>query len=698
MKRFLQDESGNATSGKIITLGLVAVLMILLFRFSVYVQCTANVTLDRFSVVIYSAIFQESTEDCAKKGKEADPNTGFPIFKDETSENDPTYNNGTPRRGGTVGGDPNAGGKTVDGVYYEPIAYFNSSGVNLECKDTNTYYKFFIPEEATPQSIGTQTLSITNKKGWDMWVKIKKVEPEDGLKITDYIDKYYEIKSGEKAPVKVKWYWNVPMNYYGKDGSATVYFEVECKKPAANMIYKPLPEMPGNFQFVEKTENTLMMKWDPSEYSTSYKVVRNDGAVVYQGTNKEFKDTNLLPGTSYSYKLYGVNETGMSPYASIYTTTSGVSPLPAMPKNLKAIEVKDTSITVKWDPVDKADTYTVHLRSTHVYTGPLTQFKIENLTPGEHYNIWVKANNQYGSSNQALIGVYTTGESPYPGTIYNFKVIDRTESSLKLQWDPVDKAQKYQLYLGGTKKYEGTDKTFEVTGLTPGTSYGFTLYAINSYGNKTAYTTGLTLGEDPYPSAPSNIQVTDITNTSLKLSWQKGSNNTTSFTVKKDGVVVYEGSDTSYQFTGLIPGSTYSFHVRSNNDKGTSNWIYKSGTTTYQSYDGSSDVTNSCEPNTFNKTFEIPSTAKPGTNGQFMMTINNNTSNAMNVKIESVVKNGGFFAGNTPITLSYDGGVKALNANSLVQMPINWTFPSGDAAEYSGKSGSIDVTIKTSCN
>lgn len=61
------------------------------------------------------------------------------------------------------------------------------------------------------------------------------------------------------------------------------------------------------------------------------------------------------------------------------------------------------------------------------------------------------------------------------------------------------------------------------------------------------------------PLAPLSLSISNITPTSLTLSW---SGNAPAFQVKQNGVVIYDGTATSQSLTGLSPNTTYTFSMR----------------------------------------------------------------------------------------------------------------------------------------
>lgn len=73
----------------------------------------------------------------------------------------------------------------------------------------------------------------------------------------------------------------------------------------------------------------------------------------------------------------------------------------------------------------------------------------------------------------------------------------------------------------------------------------------------------------PIPSVPNNFRVVSSTPQSLNLAWNT-SNHATSYILKRDGVIVYSGSNNNFSDTGLTVYTTYNYSVIAKNDRGDS--------------------------------------------------------------------------------------------------------------------------------
>ena len=98
-----------------------------------------------------------------------------------------------------------------------------------------------------------------------------------------------------------------------------------------------------------------------------------------------------------------------------------------------------------------------------------------------------------------------SGAEQLPGVPQNVELHSATETSLTLQWNAVEGAKSYEwkLTLDGADVKSGSvsQRNVTVTGLTPGTAYGFSVQAVNDAG-KSGWSTSLevsTTGSKPVP-------------------------------------------------------------------------------------------------------------------------------------------------------------------------------------------------------
>lgn len=680
MNHFLKNNNGDVTQ-RVILLALAGIIVIALFRFSVYTRCVNNISLDQISSQVTGFLLTDPPGNCAMTGENGETpggvgGIGGPI----TEDNDQL---------------PPPDSTTI------PTSYYNSSGVNVACSATQSYYNFKIPTQTTPQGTGTQTLYITNNTGWDMWIKIIHVSPFNGFKMDSYTNNYQHLPNGKQIYFNVNWLWDVS-SPTSNLGAATVYFSNVCEKPAQNQIINLPPLPPTHFKASDVTSSGSTLSWTPSINANKYEIIQS-GTVLYSGSASEFTVSGLRPANEYSYSLRAGNENGWSNSISISFTTLGSSLKPSAPNNFRVVSKTDTTITFAWDSDPKAATYTFAKDNTTLFTGPdFYTYTVKKLKPGATNNYQVKAANSYGESAWTTISADSAliGHSPIPAPAQNFRMVSVTDTTITMQWNPVPNADSYYINVSqpnGTRGYAGTGTTATITGLMPGMTYPLYLYSKNSADiSVPAFASVTTTGTLPLPSAPSNIRATDTTNTSITLEWSP-SLRADRYMIYQNGALVYSGTASSFTASGLTKNTSYPFVIYGINEVGLSQGITFTTSTSNFNYDHSSDINTTCQLNSFDRTFTFPTLTKVGISGIFEVNISNPSNQSLQVNIVSIEKNGSLFEGSTPVMLEFDPATKTATANGSLQIPIKWILPANASSSYIDATGSIVIHMKATC-
>lgn len=156
--------------------------------------------------------------------------------------------------------------------------------------------------------------------------------------------------------------------------------------------------------------------------------------------------------------------------------------------DLKAYNIDDDEINLKWSKVSGADGYQVYVYNDA--TGkwkklPSTTrnyYEVDDLTSAKEYKFRVRAYDKKASgtvySSYATIKVATE-----PDEVENVKVSAKTKTSVTLQWAPVKRATGYQVFIYSEAKGKYVRKTAvtgtsaKITGRKEGTVYKFKVRA-----------------------------------------------------------------------------------------------------------------------------------------------------------------------------------------------------------------------------
>ncbi|MCD8232743.1 MAG: fibronectin type III domain-containing protein [Clostridiales bacterium] len=185
--------------------------------------------------------------------------------------------------------------------------------------------------------------------------------------------------------------------------------------------------------------------------------------------------------------------------ASVNTVQAATAP--AKVTGLKTAERDDDELTLKWTKVSGATGYQLYRYDTStgkwkkIKTTTKNTYEVENLKSATKYKFKVRA---YTKSNgSTTYGSYSATLTTYtePEEVENLQASNKTTSSVKLTWDKVPRATKYQVYMYDAVqgKYvrqttvSGTSAT--ISGLKSGTSYKFKVraYLLSDSGNNKYY-------------------------------------------------------------------------------------------------------------------------------------------------------------------------------------------------------------------
>ncbi|WP_290477013.1 M4 family metallopeptidase [Leeuwenhoekiella sp. UBA1003] len=175
-----------------------------------------------------------------------------------------------------------------------------------------------------------------------------------------------------------------------------------------------------------------------------------------------------------------------------------------------------------------------------------------------------------------------TADTEAPSAPTNLAASNVTETTLDLTWtastDNVG-VTGYDVYQGASLLGTVTGTSASITGLTADTSYSFSVQAKDAAGNVSASsnvvnvtTAGGTTPDTEAPSAPTNLTASNVTETTLDLTWTASTDN-----VGVTGYDVYQGASllgsvtgTSASITGLTANTAYTFTVNAKDAAGNS--------------------------------------------------------------------------------------------------------------------------------
>jgi len=230
--------------------------------------------------------------------------------------------------------------------------------------------------------------------------------------------------------------------------------------------------------------------------------------------------------------------------------------LPTAPSGLTAVGASG-QVTLAWAPVSGATGYHVLRDGVQVATTTVAGFTDTGLDNGTPYGYQVLATNVAGWSplSATVNGTPNVVAPPTPTNL----VAAPGDGTVTLAWSAVPGATGYQVFRGPTLLASPTATTYTDSGLVDGTSYSYTVKALNGVVASGATAPVSCTPVATAPQAPTNVVATPG-NATVTLTWT-ASPGATSYTVMRNGVSVGTQPGTTFTDSTVSNGSTYTYYV-----------------------------------------------------------------------------------------------------------------------------------------
>lgn len=291
--------------------------------------------------------------------------------------------------------------------------------------------------------------------------------------------------------------------------------------------------------------------------------------------------SGLLPDESYKYAVrsYIYSEDGTRIKGTAVNTTFKTSPwdeeITAATKN-----ITDTSADISWNKSEYADGYMVYILENSkwrlvekISDKNITACTVSGLSSVADYSVCVKA---YKNDDSGVI--YRASKAvkfvTLPEEIRNPIVTDNTESSVTLNWDKNENADGYIVYIYKDSKWQhiavlkGNENTsYTAQGLDSTSAHTFSVKAFKNHRSGTIYSSPVKIIAYTLPEGVQNFTVTDMTESSLTIGWDKlsGASGYALYSLDNGSWVQISdlsADNTSYTLSGLKAGTAKKFSLK----------------------------------------------------------------------------------------------------------------------------------------
>ncbi|XP_030435709.1 fibronectin isoform X4 [Gopherus evgoodei] len=350
-------------------------------------------------------------------------------------------------------------------------------------------------------------------------------------------------------------------------------------------------DVPRDLEVTATSPTSLVISWDaPAVTVRYYRITYGEtgGSSPVQeftvpGTMSTATINDLKPAADYTITVYAVTGRGDSPASSKPVTVTYKTEIDT-PSQMQVTDVQDSSISVRWLPSTSPVTgYRVTSvpkdghgpMKTKTVPADQTQTTIEGLQPTVEYVVSVYAQSQNGESLPLVETAVTTIPPPT-----NLQFVQVTPTSLKVNWNaPSVRLTGYRVRVNPKEKTGpmkeinlSPDSTFAVvSGLMVATKYEVSVYALkDSLTSRPAHGVVTTLENI---SPPRRARVTDVTETTVTITWRTKTETITGFQVEaipadsQSPIQRTISPDVrSYTITGLQPGTDYKIYLYTVNE------------------------------------------------------------------------------------------------------------------------------------
>jgi chitodextrinase len=259
------------------------------------------------------------------------------------------------------------------------------------------------------------------------------------------------------------------------------------------------PTVPTNLVASNTTQTTTDLSWSASSDNvgvTGYYVYQ-DGVNIATVSGTTYQAVGLSPETSYSFNVAAFdaasNTSSQSNTANVTTLVQPDTQAPTAPTSLTASNTTQTTTDLSWNAsTDNVGVsgYDVYQDGSVIATVTSTSYQVTGLTASTTYTFYVVAfdlaGNQSSASNTANVTTLSPPDTQAPTAPTSLSASNTTDTSTDLSWNASTDnvgVTAYNVYQDGSLIASTPSTSYQVTGLSPSTTYAFYVTALDAAGN-----------------------------------------------------------------------------------------------------------------------------------------------------------------------------------------------------------------------
>ncbi|HXI85500.1 MAG TPA: fibronectin type III domain-containing protein, partial [Verrucomicrobiae bacterium] len=325
-----------------------------------------------------------------------------------------------------------------------------------------------------------------------------------------------------------------------------------------------------------------------------YKIYRS-GVLITTTTATSYSNTGLAGSTTYSFTVAAYDNAGnisaQSTTVSATTPAAADTTAPSVPTGLTGSAVSSTQINLSWSA--STDTggsglagYKIYKNGVLLTTTASTSYSVTGLSPSTTYSFTVAAYDNAGNISPQSTTVSATtpaaADTTAPTVPTGLTGSAVSSSQVNLGWSASTDTggsglAGYKIYKNGVLLTTTASTSYSATGLSPSTTYTFTVAAYDNAGNTSAQSTGVSVTtqaatDTTPPSVPTGLTASVVSSSTISLSWNastdSGGSGLAGYNIYSSGVVIASSTTASAVLRGLSASTTYSLTVAAYDNAG----------------------------------------------------------------------------------------------------------------------------------
>ncbi|KAI8487371.1 hypothetical protein Bbelb_348400 [Branchiostoma belcheri] len=371
--------------------------------------------------------------------------------------------------------------------------------------------------------------------------------------------------------------YEITVSATGPDGTSAPSERIKIKTEAL--------AAPSEIKQATVANEEIVLKWNPVPGATDYELTVEPPAgdiVAMKGDRARpmRRLTGLTPGTEYKIVVVAKDAKGNARKSDTISATTLNIP---KAEGLRAYDITDTTVYLRWAAISGSKDYTINLRPSAIasVSAPENDMRtperlVQGLQPSTEYNISVSAITADGRGPPCNPVTIVTKALPMPE---DFKLVTVTDEAALISWAPIEGAKDFHVAVEPAGPEVAPTEAGEpaservLRGLQPARDYWVTVTAKNEKGesNESQTFSFKTMAL----STPSGFKASRVTDTTCVLSWTpvSGSEDYTVKVQPQGGEVAVPpaGPSASERHLKRLKGkTTYTVTIVATSSKGTS--------------------------------------------------------------------------------------------------------------------------------